>query len=127
MTTYSITSAFLPKDIPAAQSLDGVAPNVNTSCAPALDRGCIITVVRTKRKPLGKKFDLLPDGSVRKESMVKMGMAVAVMRHVPTFESFAALLKEVSEDPKRLRIWSGSCAVRPRCTPRVQALSTATR
>lgn len=94
----SIETAQAP-DIPAVQTLEGVASSVQSDPTPELDRGFIITVVRTKKKPLGKKFDLLPDGFVRKESVVKMGLCTAVMHYVPTKEALAALLKAISEDP----------------------------
>ncbi|MBK9440755.1 MAG: hypothetical protein IPN53_05310 [Comamonadaceae bacterium] len=94
----SIEKAQAPK-IPADHVLDAVMQSVESVCSSELDRDCVITVIRTRKKPLGKKFDLLPDGSVRKESVVKMGLCTAVMHYVPTPESFAALLKKVSDDP----------------------------
>ena len=86
-------------EIPAAQALDVVVPSVALTPNPESDRESIITVVRTRKKRLGKTFDRRPDGTVRKKSVVKMGLCAAVMHYVPTLESFAALLKEVSEDP----------------------------
>lgn len=93
----SIQKAQAPK-VPTDLALVNPAPSANLSDQ-ELSRDAIITVVRTKRQPLGKQFKLNPDGTVSKKSVVKMGLCRAVMHHVPTFESFKALLEQVSDDP----------------------------
>jgi putative DNA primase/helicase len=62
------------------------------------NRDHIITVVRSK-KPLGKQFVRNPDGTVSKQSVVKMGLCKAVMHYVPTPEAFKVLLEQVANDP----------------------------
>lgn len=58
----------------------------------------IITVVRDPRHPLGKQFSLDSDGTIHKKPAVAVTIAEAVQHHVPDVDSFAKLLREVSED-----------------------------
>lgn len=58
----------------------------------------VVTVVRDPRKPLGKRFTALPDGSVQKSAGVAMSYVTAVMRRVPDGAALADLLLEVGED-----------------------------
>ncbi|MBK6593295.1 MAG: hypothetical protein IPG23_11415 [Burkholderiales bacterium] len=73
--------------------------NSDNECASELDRNHVITVVQTK-KPLGKRFHKNPDGTVSKESIIKMGVGTAVMYHVSTPESLKTLLEKVGNDPR---------------------------
>src|SRR5688572_19141437 len=59
----------------------------------------IITVVRDPHNTLGKRFDVNPDGTIRKKSAVSLSLGIAVQHHVPSLEDLAELLSEVGFDP----------------------------
>jgi len=60
----------------------------------------VITVVRSPSSPLGKRFDINPDGSVRKQSEVRLSFGIAVQHSVGDHEALAKLLNEVGDDPR---------------------------
>jgi putative DNA primase/helicase len=59
----------------------------------------IITVVRDPSSTLGKRFDINPDGTIRKKAAVSLSLGIAVQRRVPTHDDLAKLLNEVGNDP----------------------------
>lgn len=63
------------------------------------DTNSIVTVVRDTRNPLGKHFNLNPDGAVNKISSVNVSCGMAVMHRVETHDELAALLIKVGNDP----------------------------
>ena len=68
--------------------------------APAqANSAAIITVVRDPEHTLGKQFQLEPDGTVSKMSVVSLSFGLAIQHQVNTHEELVALLTEVSEDP----------------------------
>lgn len=67
----------------------------------------VVTVVRDKRRPLGKRFDLKAGGTVDKQATVTIGRGTAVMHHVPTAEKLAELLHKVGNDPNAALILDG--------------------
>jgi putative DNA primase/helicase len=65
----------------------------------SLDTNSIITVIRDIKNPLGKRFDLNPDGSINKSASVTISQGIATMHHIETHDELAALLTEVGNDP----------------------------
>jgi putative DNA primase/helicase len=63
------------------------------------DTNSIITVVRDTGKPLGKRFDLNPDGTVSKQSSVSVSCGMAVMHRIEMHVELATLLADVGNDP----------------------------
>lgn len=59
----------------------------------------IITVVRDPSTTLGKKILFDADGLINKQASVNLSFGFAIQRNVETPDEFAALLKEVGEDP----------------------------
>lgn len=59
----------------------------------------VVTIVRSLSGPLGKRFDLRPDGTVHKESNVRLSVGLAVQHLAPTHEALAELLREIGNDP----------------------------
>jgi putative DNA primase/helicase len=58
----------------------------------------IITVVRSPSSPLGKRFDIQLDGTLRKESHVRLACGLAVQHLVSSHEDLAQLIEKVGED-----------------------------
>ena len=77
--------------------VQAATPSSAVPAAPDDNRS--ITVVRDLNHLLGKRFNLDPDGAISKTPSVCLSLGLAVMHHVPTAESFAALLRTVGEDP----------------------------
>jgi hypothetical protein len=60
----------------------------------------VVTIIRDPSRPLGKRFTRRADGAIDRKAEVSIGQAEAVMRHVPTPEAFAEVLREVTSDPQ---------------------------
>lgn len=67
----------------------------------------VITVVRDPSNRLGKFFDIQPDGTVSKRSVVNLSFGIAVQHRVPSHEDLARLLNEVGDDPSAAVINAG--------------------
>ena len=83
----------------AARKSSSVAESGLSTTRSSDDTVPIITVVRDTRKPLGKRFNLNPDGTVSKQSSVSVSCGMAVMHRVETHDEFASLLADVGNDP----------------------------
>lgn len=80
---------------------DGAAEEstVDTSSCDYTSFDCdVITIVRDEENPLGKHFELMPDGKVKKRAVVTIKVGRAVQRSVKTHEDLKKILEEVSED-----------------------------
>jgi len=81
----------------------GNAPSVKESGLLSVpvsdDLGSIITVVRDVNNPLGKRFNLDPDGTVSKTSSVHVSCGMAVMHRIEPHEELALLLRYLGDDP----------------------------
>ena len=58
----------------------------------------IITVVRNPSNSLGKSFEINSDGTLRKESHVRLSFGLAMQHHVSSHKDLAKLFEEVGED-----------------------------
>lgn len=59
----------------------------------------IITIVRDPSHALGKRFEVNPDGTIKKSSVVSLPLGLAVQHHVATHDALADLLNEVGNEP----------------------------
>ena len=59
----------------------------------------VITVVIDERHQLGKKFKLMPDGTVEKKSAVAVARGIACQYSVPDFATLENVLRVVSDNP----------------------------
>ncbi len=75
------------------------AENVTTASLEGNLTSNIITVVRDPQNHLGKRFTRNPDGTISKQSFVKLALGIAVMRRVQTHDELADLLARVGDDP----------------------------
>lgn len=72
---------------------------VNTTGCDYTSFDCdVITIVRDEENPLGKHFELKPDGKVEKNAVVTIKVGRAVQRSVKTHADLKQILEEVSED-----------------------------
>lgn len=80
------------------------------------DTADVITVLEDQTRVMGKRFEIGPDGKVKKTAAVSTSAAIAVQRHVPDVAALERILLSVSENSHQA-VMNSYCPSLPLDTP----------